>query len=165
MTYSQAANLAVNQTLVRSINTSIIALLPIGAILFAGAALLGQGPLKDLALALFIGVATGTYSSIFIATPLLAQLKEREPGFQALARRVSARAGAPARGSRRDRPQAEDVDESTSAEEVEAVDEPQPAATGARTSGGAARASGAARRPPQRGQPKRGNKNRSKKRR
>jgi preprotein translocase subunit SecF len=164
MTYSQAANLAVNQTLVRSINTSIIALLPIGAILFAGAALLGQGPLKDLALALFIGVATGTYSSIFIATPLLAQLKEREPGFQALARRVSARAGGSARGTRRDRPQVEAVDESTSAEEIEAVDEPQPAATGARTSGGAARASGA-RRPPQRSQPKRGNKNRSKKRR
>ncbi len=95
MTYSQAANLAVNQTLVRSINTSIIALLPIAAILFAGVVLLGAGPLKDLALALFIGVAVGAYSSIFIATPLLAGFKEREPAMQALAKRVaSRRAGA-----------------------------------------------------------------------
>jgi preprotein translocase subunit SecF len=91
LTYSQAANLAVNQTLVRSINTSIIALLPIAAILFAGTALLGSGPLKDLALALFIGVAVGAYSSIFIATPLLAGFKEREPAMQALAKRVAAR--------------------------------------------------------------------------
>ena len=91
MTYSQAANLAVNQTLVRSINTSIIALLPIAAILFAGIVLLGAGPLKDLALALFVGVAVGAYSSIFIATPLLASFKEREPAMQALARRVAGR--------------------------------------------------------------------------
>jgi preprotein translocase subunit SecF len=93
-TYSEAANLAVNQTLVRSVNTSVIALLPIGAILFVGAGLLGAGTLKDLALALFIGVAVGTYSSIFIATPLLAELKEREPTLQALTRRVRARRGA-----------------------------------------------------------------------
>lgn len=91
MTYAQAANLAVNQTLVRSINTSVIALLPVGAILFVGAGLLGAGTLKDLALALFVGIAAGTYSSIFIATPLLADLKEREPDMQALARRVAAR--------------------------------------------------------------------------
>ncbi len=91
MTYSQSANLAVNQTLVRSINTSVIALLPIGSILFAGIALLGSGPLKDLALALFVGVATGAYSSIFIATPLLATFKEKEPAMQALAKRVAAR--------------------------------------------------------------------------
>lgn len=91
MSYSQAANLAVNQTLVRSINTSIIALLPIAAILFAGTVLLGAGPLKDLALALFVGVAIGAYSSIFIATPILAHLKEREPTMQALARRVAVR--------------------------------------------------------------------------
>jgi preprotein translocase subunit SecF len=80
--------------LVRSVNTSVIALLPIGAILFVGAGLLGAGTLKDLALALFIGVAVGTYSSIFIATPLLADLKEREPTLQALTRRVRARRGA-----------------------------------------------------------------------
>ncbi|HEU4911191.1 MAG TPA: protein translocase subunit SecF [Actinomycetes bacterium] len=92
-TYSGAVNLAVNQTLVRSINTSIIALLPIGAILFAGVVLLGAGPLKDLALALFIGVAVGAYSSIFVAPAVLAGFKEREPAMQALARRVANRTG------------------------------------------------------------------------
>jgi preprotein translocase subunit SecF len=91
MTYSQAANLAVNQSVVRSINTSIVALLPVGSILFIGAGLLGAGTLKDLSLALFIGLAVGTYSSLFIATPLLAQLREREPAMQALAKRVAAR--------------------------------------------------------------------------
>jgi preprotein translocase subunit SecF len=90
-TYSQAANLAVNQTLVRSFNTSFIALLPVGSILFVGAGLLGAGTLKDLSLALFIGLATGTYSSIFIATPILAALREREPAMQALAKRVGSR--------------------------------------------------------------------------
>ena len=83
MTYSQAANLAVNQTIVRSINTSVIALLPVGSILFVGAGLLGAGTLKDLSLALFIGLAVGTYSSIFIAPPFLAQLREKEPAMQA----------------------------------------------------------------------------------
>jgi len=88
-TYSEAANLALNQTLVRSINTSVVALLPIGAILFIGAILLGAGTLKDLSLALFVGVAAGTYSSVFIATPLLADLREREPEMKALAERVA----------------------------------------------------------------------------
>ena len=101
MTYSQAANLAVNQTLVRSINTSVIALLPVAGILFIGSFLLGAGTLKDLSLALFVGLASGTYSSIFIATPLLADLKEREPQMRLLARRVEARvaAGKPAGAS------------------------------------------------------------------
>ena len=97
-TYSGAVNLAVNQTLVRSINTSIIALLPIAAILFAGVVLLGAGPLKDLSLALFIGVAVGAYSSVFIAPAVLSQLKEREPAMQALARRVGARKAGGATG-------------------------------------------------------------------
>ena len=95
LTYSQAANLAVNQTLVRSANTSIIALLPVGSILFVGAGLLGAGTLKDLSLALFIGLAVGTYSSVFIAPPFLASLREKEPAMQALAKRVAARGGAP----------------------------------------------------------------------
>ena len=94
MTYSQAANLAVNQTIVRSINTSVIALLPVGSILFVGAGLLGAGTLKDLSLALFIGLAVGTYSSIFIAPPFLAQLREKEPAMQALAKRVNSRGDA-----------------------------------------------------------------------
>ena len=84
MSYSQAANQAVNQTLVRSINTSVVALLPVGSILFIGFFLLGPGTLLDLSLALFIGIAVGTYSSIFIATPVLADLREREPAMQKL---------------------------------------------------------------------------------
>ena len=92
-TYSQATNLAVNQTLVRSMNTSLIALLPVGSILFVGAGLLGAGTLKDLSLALFIGLAVGTYSSIFIAPPVLAQLREKEPAMRALAKRVNGRTG------------------------------------------------------------------------
>jgi preprotein translocase subunit SecF len=77
-TYAELANLAVNQTLVRSINTSIVALLPVGAILYVGVFTLGSGALKDLALSLFVGMAAGAYSSIFIATPLAVQLKSGE---------------------------------------------------------------------------------------
>src|ERR1700683_174020 len=92
-TYSQAANLALNQTLVRSINTSLIALLPVTAILVVSIALLGaNNELEELALVLFIGMLSRTYSSIFIATPVLADLKEREPQYRALAKRVSVRA-------------------------------------------------------------------------
>ncbi|HET6151914.1 MAG TPA: protein translocase subunit SecF [Marmoricola sp.] len=90
-TYSDAANLALNQTLVRSINTSLTALLPVASILFIGAGLLGAGTLKDLALVLFIGMLSGTYSSIFIATPVLANLKEREPQYKDLAAKVNRR--------------------------------------------------------------------------
>ncbi|WP_405067438.1 protein translocase subunit SecF [Kribbella sp. NBC_01510] len=90
-TYSEATNLAVNQTVVRSINTTVTALLPIASILVVGTVVLGTGPLKDLSLALFVGVAVGAYSSIFIAPALLATFKEREPGMQALHRRVMAR--------------------------------------------------------------------------
>lgn len=93
-TYSEAANLAVNQTLVRSLNTSVVALLPVAAILFVGAGLLGAGTLKDLALALFVGIAVGTYSSIFIATPIVCQLKERSPAMKALSERVHRRRAA-----------------------------------------------------------------------
>jgi len=94
-TYSEAANLALNQTLVRSINTSLIALLPVAAILIAGTVLLGTGELSDLALVLFVGMLSGTYSSICIATPVLADLKEREPQYKALAKRLRARAASP----------------------------------------------------------------------
>jgi len=90
-TYSEAANLAENQVLVRSINTTVIGVLPVAALLFAGAVILGEGPLKDLALALFVGMIAGAYSSIFIATPLLAQLKEREPDMRKLNARVASR--------------------------------------------------------------------------
>ena len=91
MTYREAANLALNQTLVRSINTSIVALIPVMSILLVGVIKLGPGTLNDLALALFIGMLVGTYSSIFIATPILVQLKERDPQVQAQANRVQSR--------------------------------------------------------------------------
>ena len=91
-TYSQAANLALNQTLVRSINTSLIALLPVTAILITSVAVLGTGELQDLSLVLFVGMLSGTYSSICIATPVLAALKEREPQYKQLAARVTRRA-------------------------------------------------------------------------
>jgi preprotein translocase subunit SecF len=97
MTWSEAANLAVNQTLMRSINTSVIALLPVAGLLFVGAGLLGVGTLKDLALVLFVGLAAGTYSSIFLATPIVADLKEREPEQITLRRRVLARRSSAAR--------------------------------------------------------------------
>ena len=91
MTYAEAANLAVNQTLVRSINTSIVALIPVAAILYVGVVQLGSGSLKDLALALFVGMAAGAYSSIFIATPFLVQLKSREKGTKEIERRALAK--------------------------------------------------------------------------
>ncbi|GAA1398493.1 protein translocase subunit SecF [Luteococcus peritonei] len=80
--YSEAANHAVNQVLVRSLNTTVIGVLPVAALLFAGVFVLGSGPLEDLGLALFVGMIAGAYSSIFIATPLLAWLREREPAMR-----------------------------------------------------------------------------------
>ncbi|HXA60932.1 MAG TPA: protein translocase subunit SecF [Streptosporangiaceae bacterium] len=91
ITYSGAANLGVNQSLVRSINTSVIALLPVAGLLFIGAGLLGAGTLKDLALVLFVGMLAGAYSSICIATPILADLKEREPRMRQLREAIQRR--------------------------------------------------------------------------
>jgi preprotein translocase subunit SecF len=104
--YSQAANTALNQTLVRSINTSLIALLPVTAILLVAVTLLGTGELQDLALVLFVGMLSGTYSSICIATPVLADLKEREPQYKQLAKRVALRASG-GRAAQRARAKAE----------------------------------------------------------
>jgi preprotein translocase subunit SecF len=101
-TYAEAANLAVNQTLVRSINTSVVALLPVASILFIGAFLLGAGTLKDISLALFVGIAAGTLSSIFIATPLLVDLRRREPELVQQAERVKRRRAEEERGRRRE---------------------------------------------------------------
>ena len=91
ITYSGAANLGVNQSLVRSINTSVIALLPVAGLLFIGAGLLGAGTLKDLALVLLVGMLAGAYSSICIATPILADLKEREPRMRQLREAIQRR--------------------------------------------------------------------------
>ncbi len=90
-TFSEAANLAVNQTLMRSINTSLIALLPVGGLLFIGAGLLGVGTIKDLALILFVGLASGAYSSLFLATPIVVDLTERAPEYKQLTKRVAAK--------------------------------------------------------------------------
>ncbi len=97
-TYAERANLAVNQTLVRSINTSVVALLPVASILFIGAFLLGAGTLRDIALALFIGMTVGAYSSIFLATPLEVFLRLKEPTIKehtekVLSERAARRAG------------------------------------------------------------------------
>jgi preprotein translocase subunit SecF len=78
-TYGAAANRAVNQVLIRSINTTIIGVLPVAALLVAGWFILGTGPLKDLGLVMFVGMVAGAYSSVLIATPLLVDLKLREP--------------------------------------------------------------------------------------
>jgi len=84
MTYEASANLALNQVFMRSLNTSLATLIPVAALLFVGAGLLGAGTLKDLALALFVGILTGAYSSIFVATPLLSMLKENEPRYKSV---------------------------------------------------------------------------------
>jgi preprotein translocase subunit SecF len=97
-TYGEAANLAINQSLMRSLNTSVVALLPVGGLLFIGAGLLGAGTLKDLGLVLFVGMAVAFYSSITLATPLLVVLKNQEPRIQAHNKRIQARRGAIARG-------------------------------------------------------------------
>ncbi len=102
MTYSDAANLAVNQTLMRSINTSLIALLPVAGLLFVGAGVLGVGTIKDLALILFVGLASGAYSSLFLATPIVVDLTEREPAYKALTKRVVAKRSSEARRAAED---------------------------------------------------------------
>lgn len=76
--FADSVNLAVNQTLVRSINTSVVAALPVASILFIGSLLLGAGTLRDIALSLFVGIICGAYSTIFIAAPFYAQLREKE---------------------------------------------------------------------------------------
>jgi preprotein translocase subunit SecF len=106
-TYDEATNLAVNQTLMRSINTGLVALLPVGGLLFIGAGLLGAGTLKDLGLVLFVGMGLGVLSSIMFAAPLLTALKDREPRIRShnarvQARRSAARSGeAPPRAERK----------------------------------------------------------------
>jgi preprotein translocase subunit SecF len=89
LSYSEMVNLSMNQTLARSINTSLVAILPVLAVLLVGAYLLGATTLENYGLALFVGLMSGAYSSIFIASPLLAWLKEREPRYQELAARVA----------------------------------------------------------------------------
>jgi preprotein translocase subunit SecF len=97
LTYTDTVNLSMNQVLARSINTSFVAILPILSILVIGAGILGASALEDFGLALTIGLTTGAYSSIFIASPLLALLKEREPRYAQIRARLAARGGSGAR--------------------------------------------------------------------
>jgi preprotein translocase subunit SecF len=97
-TYSDIANRSINGTLVRSVNTTVVALLPVAGLLFIGGGFLGAGTLNDISLSLFVGLAAGAYSSIFIATPLVADLKEREPAMKALTKRVMAKRAQAAEG-------------------------------------------------------------------
>ncbi|MFE9767295.1 protein translocase subunit SecF [Streptomyces sp. NPDC005808] len=124
-TYSDVADRSINGTLVRSINTTVVALLPVAALLFIGGGVLGAGMLNDISLSLFVGLAAGAYSSIFIATPLVADLKEREPQMKALRKRVLAkRAQAAAQG--------ESVEEPVVEEEFDDDEDATPAVVGPR---------------------------------
>ncbi len=89
-TFAEQVNYAINQTLVRSINTSVVAVLPVASILFIGATLLGAGTLRDIALALFIGIIVGTYSTIFIAAPMYSHLREGEAKYKTAAQKILA---------------------------------------------------------------------------
>ena len=91
MTYTEMVNLSMNQTLARSINTSLVAIMPVLAVLLIGAELLGATTLQNYGLALFVGLCSGAYSSIFIASPLLALLKEREPRYAAIRQRIESK--------------------------------------------------------------------------
>ena len=93
MTYADTVNLSMNQVLMRSLNTGLVAILPVLSVLILGAYILGATSLEDFGLALTVGLLTGAYSSIFIASPLLAVLKEREPRYAAIRQRIAARTG------------------------------------------------------------------------
>lgn len=92
-TYSGIINMSMNQVFMRSVNTSFTTLMPIGSLLLVGSFLLGAATLREFALALFVGVAVGTYSSIFLAAPLLGMWKEREEHWQRVRLRVERRGG------------------------------------------------------------------------
>lgn len=91
LTYGGMVNLSLNQVLMRSLNTSITALLPVASLLVLGSFVLGASTLEEFALALLIGLFAGAYSSIFIASPLLAVLKEREPRYRELKEKLAGR--------------------------------------------------------------------------
>ncbi len=93
MTYTDVVNLSMNQVLMRSINTSLVAIMPVVSVLFIGAGLLGAIALKDFGLALLVGLISGAYSSIFVASPILAMLKEREPRYAMIRQRAMSKGG------------------------------------------------------------------------
>ncbi|MGH9242886.1 MAG: protein translocase subunit SecF [Acidimicrobiales bacterium] len=132
MTYSDMVNLSLNQTLMRSLNTSVTAVLPVTSLLVVGSFVLGAATLEEFALALLVGLLSGVYSSIFIASPMLAWLKEREPRYRDVRRRMEAR---DAKGDRAEPGERAGVAaEAVGAAEADAADERVPATTGARSS-------------------------------
>lgn len=122
--YKDEANLAVNQTLMRSINTSIIGLLPVAGLLFVGVGIMGVGTLKDLALVLFVGMLTGGFSSLFLSTPLLIDMRNREPAIRDHNRKVAAKRAAQAESS-----QAADESAADDLDDAEEVSDDEPAET------------------------------------
>jgi preprotein translocase subunit SecF len=131
VTYGDMVNLSLNQTLMRSLNTSITALIPITSLLVIGSLMLGAKTLEEFGLALLIGLASGAYSSIFIASPLLAILKEREPRYRDIRRRVETR------GSSRRTVEREQA--ATPAPDGEELEEPIKVPVGTGGTGGPAR--------------------------
>ncbi|MFD1719159.1 protein translocase subunit SecF [Georgenia deserti] len=117
-TYSEGANLAINQTMVRSINTSVTGLLPVGSILFVGSFLLGAGTLRDISLALFVGMAVSTLSSIFLAAPIEAALRERN---EKIAKHTATVLGKRERRRKADAAAGEDVDVTASTADLTGV--------------------------------------------
>ncbi|WP_433365796.1 protein translocase subunit SecF [Actinoplanes sp. CA-142083] len=152
-TYSEATNLAVNQTIMRSINTGLVALLPVGGLLFIGAGLLGAGTLKDLGLVLFVGMGFGVISSIMFAAPVLTVLKDREPKIKAhtarvLARRAAVKSGDVApRAERQRQPNATESDEAAPALATSSAPRPGSRPTAKRNTNRAGRPGGAGNRP------------------
>ena len=151
-TYSAMVNRSLNQVLMRSINTSVVALLPVASLLFVGTYVFGGLALRDFALALFVGLMTGAYSSIFVATPILAWLKEREPKYRALRERAAAdlaKAPAPAKVAAAPPPapvdvpwDGEDIDPGDDVDPGSVVDAAAPAPSAAPTLDPATRPSG-----------------------
>jgi preprotein translocase subunit SecF len=138
-TYSEVANRSLNSTLVRSINTTVVALLPVAALLFIGGGILGAGMLNDIALALFVGLTAGAYSSIFIATPIVAEFKERQPEMKALRKRVLAkRKSDAAKAKARVEAGLPEEDETVGEDVLEDDEEGTPAVVGQRPAGSAA---------------------------
>lgn len=121
--YGDAANKAVNQVLVRSINTTIIGVLPVAALLVAGWFILGTGPLKDLGLVLFVGMVAGAYSSVLIATPLLVDMKLREPAIKAHEESLTGRTKSKAKAKDADEEEPSDADADHADAEVTETDE------------------------------------------
>lgn len=127
--YAEIANASTNQVLMRSISTSLTTLIPVGSLLFVGSALLGADTLKDLALALFVGIAASTYSSIFVATPVLSIWKEREPRYAAVRSRALRDVGAGPRNLPAVPDQAFVDGEGARAKQPEIEEVPEPART------------------------------------